>query len=222
MTLSGSPLDYLIVFLGGILVSFTPCVYPLIPISVAYIGAGSSGSKKRGLFLSLAYVTGIAITYSLLGIAAVATGAFFGKASSNPVTFLAVGIIIILFGLSMLDLFVLALPQFIRPAPLKKKNYFSTFVLGLTSGLIVSPCLTPVLGAILAYLSTRKNIIYGATLLFSFAYGMGLVLILAGTFSSFLLSLPKSAKWMSRIKKIFAFALILIGLYFIFTAIRRF
>ena len=221
MTLSGSPLDYLIAFFGGILVSFTPCVYPLIPISAGYIGVRAAGSKGKGLALSLFYVTGVAVTYSILGILASLTGTIFGAISTNPKTYLIVGVIIIIFGLSMLDLFTIKLPNIVKPASLKKGNYFSTFLLGITSGFIISPCLTPVLGSILFYSATKKNILYSATLLFSFAYGMGLLLILIGTFSSVLINLPKAGKWLIIVKRAFSFLLIAMGAYFIYTGIRR-
>ena len=221
MILSGRPVDYLIVFLGGILVSFTPCVYPLIPISAGYIGVKSGGSKFKGFTLGLVYVTGVALTYSVLGLLASLTGTIFGKISSSPVTYLFVGGIIILFGLSMLDLFTIPLPNIIKPTKLKKQNYFFTFILGLSSGLIISPCLTPVLGSILLYLTMKKNLLYGATLLFSFAYGMGLVLILVGAFSAALVNLPKSGRWMLYIKRFFSFLLIGMGIYLIYTGLRR-
>jgi len=88
--------------------------------------------------------------------------------------------------------------------------------------LIISPCLTPVLGSILLYLTTKKSVLYGFTLLLSFAYGMGLVLILAGTFSAVLVNLPKSGRWLAYIKRFCASILIIVGIYYIFTAIRRF
>jgi thiol:disulfide interchange protein DsbD len=216
-----NPVDYLIAFLGGVLISFTPCVYPLIPVSAGYIGVRAGGSKFKGFTLSLVYVTGVALTYSALGLFASLTATFFGRISSSPVTYLFVGGVIVLFGLSMLDLFTIPLPRIIRLPTLKKQIYFSTFILGLSSGLIVSPCLTPVLASILAYLITKKNLLYGATLLFSFAYGMGLILILVGTFSAVLVNLPKSGKWMIYIKRFFSFLLIGMGIYFIYTGLRR-
>ena len=222
MTLSGNPTDYLIAFFGGILVSFTPCVYPLIPISAGYIGASGAGSKLKGFILSFIYVTGVAVTYSILGLVASLTGSIFGKISSHPVTHIAVGLIIILFGLSMMDLFNFSLPNIIRLPVLKKENYFSTFFLGLSSGLIVSSFLTPVLSSTLLYLATKKNLFYGATLLLSFAYGMGMILLLSGTFSSILVvSLPKSNKWLATMKKISALILLAVGLFFVYNGARR-
>ncbi len=221
MNLSGGPFDFVIAFIGGVLVSFTPCVYPLIPISASYIGVRSSGSKVRGLILSLIFTTGVAVTYSILGLIASLTGTFFGRISTSPTAYFVFGAIIIVFGFSMLDLFVIPFPQLVKLPALKQRNYFSTFLLGLSSGLIASPCLTPVLGSILAYLTVKKNILYGATLLFCFAYGMGLTLILVGAFSSALLSLPRAGKWMRYIKRFCACLLIALRAYFIYNGIKR-
>ena len=221
MHLSGSPLDYLLAFFGGVLISLTPCVYPLIPITVGYIGVNSASSKLKGLFLSLFYVTGMALTFATLGLIASLTGKIFGSISSHPITYITVGVIILIFGLSMLDVFTFFLPNFIRLPKFKKGDYFSIFILGLVSGLVVGPCLTPALGAILAYLATKQNIFYGATLLFTFAYGMGLIFILMGTFSGVFLGIPKLNKWMGYIKKFVGVLIILMGIYFIFTGIGR-
>ncbi|MCX5695749.1 MAG: sulfite exporter TauE/SafE family protein [Candidatus Omnitrophica bacterium] len=221
MNPSGSPIDYIFAFLGGVLVSFTPCVYPLIPVSVIYISAKSGRSKIRSFVLSLIYVSGIAVTYSILGLIASLGGMIFGKISSHPFTLIAVGVIIILFGASMLTDFF----SIYWPAPkvdTNKKGYLSTFFLGASSGLIASPCLTPALASILAYLSAQKNIFYGMSLLVVFAYGMGLIFILAGTFSSILINLPKSGRWMSYVKKAGALIIIVLGLYFIYRGLRGF
>jgi len=223
MNLSGNPFDYLVAFLGGIFISFTPCVYPLIPVSVSYIGAKSSGSKLRGFTLSLTYVTGVAVTYAVLGLAASLTGKIFGAVSTHPLTYIITGSVIIFFGLSMAGFFTLKVPNIVKLPGLNKQNYFSTFFLGLVSGLIVGPCTTPALGAILIYLAAKKNLFYGTTLLLSFAYGMGLVLILIGTFSSGLINrLLKSGRWLLYIQKISAVVLIGFGLFLISNGMRRF
>ena len=223
MSLSGSPLDYLSAFLGGVLISFTPCVYPLIPISAGYIGLNAGNSKFRSFTLSIIYVTGVAVTYSILGLIASVTGQIFGKISSQPVTYLIAGLLIIFFGLSMLDIFTIPLPNIVKlPKQHKKHNYLSTFALGLVSGLVIGPCLTPALAGILTYLAAKKNIVYGMTLLFSCAYGMGLVLILVGTFSGVLAGLPKSGRWMVYAKRLAAGIILFSGAYFVYTGIRRF
>jgi len=220
MNLLGNPIDYVLVFWYGVLVSFSPCVYPLIPVSVGYIGIESGTSKLKGLFLSLTYVTGLAVTYAILGIVASLTGRIFGEISSHPLTYIIVGTLIIIFGISMFDIFHLRMPNLVKFPAFRKQGYFSTFILGLSSGLIVGPCTTPILGTILAYLATKKSIIYGATLLFVYAYGMGLILILAGTFSALLLSLPKLGSRMLYFKRFAGMLLVLIGVYFIIFGIK--
>ncbi|MFA4989748.1 MAG: cytochrome c biogenesis protein CcdA [Candidatus Omnitrophota bacterium] len=214
-------MDYIFAFGGGVLVSLTPCVYALIPVTVFYISANSGRSKIKSFTLSLIFVTGLAVTYSILGLIASLGGILFGKISNHPLTLIAVGLIIILFAVSMwLDLFNFAWPGL--RVNTKKKGYFPTFLLGLSSGLVASPCLTPALASILAYLAAKKNILYGMSLLMAFAYGMGIILILAGTFSSILINLPKSGKWMVYVKKTGALLLLFIGFYFIYNGIRRF
>ena len=215
MNLSGNPLDFLWAFFGGVLISFTPCIYPLLPITITYIGASGTNSKIKGFTLSLVYVTGVSITYAVLGLIAVLTGSIFGQFSSLPLVRIVAGLIIILFGFTLwtghgFRLPVLELPVFKRPV-----TYLSCFILGLASGLVVSPCTAPVLGSILIFVTTKRSLIYGALLLFSFAYGMGLLLILAGTFSSMLATLPKSGHWMEVIRKACAVVLIVAGIYFV-------
>ena len=221
MQLAYNPTDYVIAFSGGLLMSFTPCIYPLLPVSASYIGLGSAGNKIKAFILSLAYVSGIAVTYLALGIIASLSGTIFGRVSSYPITRIIVGLIIVFFGLSMLEVFNISIPLRHKPNPLKKHGVLSVFLFGLSSGLVISPCVTPALGSILAYLATKQNIFYGATLLLSFAYGMGFTLILAGTFSSILLSLPKSGKWLVYIRRFYAVVLLGMGIYFVVTGIRR-
>lgn len=219
MILQGNFLDYIIVFGGGVLISFSPCAYPLLPVSIGYIGARSSGSKIKGFILSLVYVSGIAITYSILGLIAALTGRLFGRIATHPVSNLVVGIVFIIFGLSLFDLFNLSPPQ-IAVKKSGRKGLLSAFVFGLISGLAIGPCVAPALGAILTYIASKGNVFYGASLLLVFAYGMGLLLIVAGTFSGFLLNMPKPGRWLILIKKIGGIILIIVGLYFILKAGR--
>ncbi len=221
MELSGTPLDYVVAFAGGVLLSFTPCVYPLIPLTCGFIGASSAGLKRRGFLLSLVYVTGVAVVYSGLGIFASVTGNIFGSLSMHPLTDLIVGLVVLLMGIYMLDIIHIRLPQFISLPGIKRKGYLGAFLFGAVSALVISPCLTPVLGSILFYLAKRKDILYGATLLFVFSYGIGLLLIIVGTFSGALANLPKSGKWSVYVKRVFACLLIFSGLLFIYLSARR-
>ncbi|MCX5711053.1 MAG: sulfite exporter TauE/SafE family protein [Candidatus Omnitrophica bacterium] len=221
MILSGKPVDLIISFLGGVFIALTPCIYPLIPVTVGYIGVKSGGSKAKGFILSLNYVLGIAVTYAFLGLLASLTGKIFGEVSSNPITHIVVGGVIVVLGLSMLDLFAIPALRFVKLPEVKKGNNFSAFLLGLISGLVASPCLTPVLGSILAFLTIKKSLVYGTLLLFTFALGMGLPLIIIGTFSAALTGIPKLGRWMDYIKKAFAILLIVAGLYLVISAIKR-
>ncbi len=220
MNLSGNPFDYLLAFAGGVLVSFSPCTYPLIPVSLSYIGVTSASTRLKGLFLSLIYVTGLALTYSLLGLIAAFSGSIFGIVSLHPLSRIIVGVIFIFFGISLLGF--LPLKTIVLSAGFKdrKKTIGNTFLLGISSALVISPCVSPVLGSILIFVATKKNIFYGASLLLVFAYGVGFIFILAGTFSAILLSLPKSGLWMSYIKKVAAVVLMGMGLYFLIVGLR--
>lgn len=220
MNLSGSPFDFIIAFFAGVLASCTPCVYPLIPASAGYITGNAQGSKLKGFLLSLAYVSGISVIYSSLGVLAALSGTIFGRFSSSPVIHLVVGVIMLLFGLSMLGVLRPYSPA-ARPPAFKKITYLSSFLFGIFSGLAISPCLTPVLGAILAYLATKSNLLYGWLLLCSFAYGLGLIFMIIGTCGALISGWPKPGKWMLYIKNASAGIIILSGAYFIYSAVIK-
>jgi len=220
--LQSAPIIALMVaFLAGILTSFTPCVYPLIPVTVGFIGAKSAGNRGRAFYLSLFYVLGIAIVYSSLGMFAALSGQFFGQISTNKWTYLFVGNVFLLFGLSMLDVFSLEMTfiqKFMPSSGGGKKDIFSAFIFGGVSALIAGPCTTPVIGGLLTYVASKQNIFLGFSMLFSFALGLGFLLLIVGTFTGVLSSLPRSGGWMTSIKKGFGFFMIFIGEYFILKA----
>ena len=218
--IQGAPLSaYVAVFVGGIAMSFTPCVYPVIPITISYIGAASAGSKGRAFLLSLFYVIGLSITYSVLGGIAALTGSLFGQISKSPLTYFIVGNICLLLGLSMLGAFELPIPGFLKNQKTvsKGKGIISSLLIGMAAGLVVGPCTAAPLAVILSYVATEQNLVFGMTLLFVFAFGMGLLLIVLGTFTGLLTSLPKAGVWMERIKKVFGWILIFVGEYFLIT-----
>jgi thiol:disulfide interchange protein DsbD len=219
--LSASPfLAYIAVFLGGVLTSFTPCVYPMIPITIAYIGGRSGDSRLKGLFLSIFYVIGMAATYSALGAFAALTGKLFGSASTNPILYLIVANIFIFLGLSMLDVFTLPIPSFFTSRQPGKKSggYFGAFLVGLLAGTVAAPCTAPVLGVVLTYVAAEQNVIYGMTLLFIFSIGLGTLLIIVGTFAGLMSSLPKTGTWSVVIKKFFGWVMIGTGEFFLVQA----
>ena len=207
---------------GGLLTSLTPCFYPLIPLLVAYVGGSSENSKGRAFALSSFFVLGLSVTYSALGAIASLTGMMFGQIQTSPWTYLIVGNIILLLGLSMLGLYELPIPQFLqaKKSGQRKKGFFGAFLLGLTSGFIAAPCTTPVLGGILTYVASQQNVVFGTLLLFVFSLGMGTLLIVLGTFTGFLTSLPKSGKWLMIIKKGLGWLMLIMAEYFLIQAGR--
>jgi len=216
-----SNLGFIGAFLGGVLVSFSPCVYPLIPITLGFIGVKAGPSRLRGLILSLVYVLGLAVTYSILGLIASLSGKLFGQISSHPISYFIVGNACIIAGLSFFDIFNISFTRILLQNKIKSKGaLFSAFLLGMVSGLIAGPCTAPALGVILLYVATKQNILYGASLLFVFAYGMGFLLILAGTFSALFINLSRSGIWLARIKKLSGFILLGMGEYFLIMAGR--
>jgi thiol:disulfide interchange protein DsbD len=215
-------LAYLAVYLGGVLVSFTPCVYPVIPITIAFIGARGGGSRGRGVLLSVIYVFGMAVTYTVLGGIAALSGKLFGQMQTNPWLYFVMANLCMLMGLSMLDVFSfpVRIPQFvsrIQPrAP--SKGFISSFLIGAASGLVMGPCTAPVLAVLLGYVATRQDMFYAMSLLFVFSFGMGTLLIILGTFAGLLANLPKSGPWMIRISHLFGWLMIAAGEYFLIQA----
>jgi len=213
-------LAYAAAYLGGVLTSFTPCVYPMIPITIAFIGAHSSGSRMKGLLLSIVYVLGMSVTYTALAAIAALTGKLFGQIQASPWTNFIVANICILMGLSMLEVFVLPIrvPAFLAKAQPQRKGMAGSFLVGALSGLIVGPCTTPALAVLLSFVATSQNIIFGISLFFIFAFGMGTLLIVLGTFAGLLASLPKSGMWMTRVSHVSGWILLAVGEYFLIQA----
>lgn len=197
----------LLMFIAGILTSFTPCIFPMIPITLSIIGTRSIGqSRLRSFLLSVCYVFGIALTYSILGIFAAKTGRIFGAALSSPVVVLAVALVFVVMGLSMYGLFELQIPSFIRNRLGRTQSgtgFFGAFASGLITGIVASPCVGPVLVSVLTFVAHSQNTLLGFWLLFVFALGMGLLFIVLGTFSHLLNRLPRAGAWMNVTKIIF-------------------
>jgi cytochrome c-type biogenesis protein len=218
----GSLLAYLLALAGGIMVSFEPCIYTMLPITITFIATQSGGSKLKGFFLALVYVLGLALIYTLLGALAALTGSLFGSLSARPLPNILMGAVCMLLALSMFDLYNITLPAFIGNLAGKRiqKGYLPIFFLGIISGFIVGPCTGAVLGVLLIYVGKSGNVLFGTTLLFFFSAGMGALLIIAGTFAGFLMALPKAGSWMVTIRKIMGSLLLGIGGYFFYLAGR--
>jgi cytochrome c-type biogenesis protein len=207
-------------FTGGFLASLSPCVYPMIPIVSVYVGSRNAGatSRARSLQLSLGYVVGMAAVYALLGMVAALTGSLFGRIASSPWALLAVANILILLGLNTLE--VLPFPTFLsgRYREPAAGGIFGAFLVGAASGLVASPCISPVLLGLLTFVATRHSVVYGGSLLFVFSLGMGVLLVVAGTFSGLAARLPKPGLWMVGVKKALGLIMIALAEYYLVQA----
>lgn len=208
-------------FVGGVLAGFTPCTYPMIPITIAFIGSRAQGRRLKGFFLSLIYVTGMALVYSALGLVAALTGRLFGSLTMNPWVYVAIGNLCLVLALMMLE--VVPVPSFgflhrLQVRPIAGRDGLSSFLVGGASALVVGPCTTPILGGLLTLVATGQKPLWGALMLLAFAYGMGVLVILVGTFTGLLASLPRSGLWMRRIQRFFAILMIGAAEYFFIKA----
>ncbi|MFH1742600.1 MAG: protein-disulfide reductase DsbD, partial [bacterium] len=206
---------FIFVFLGGLATSLTPCVYPLIPVTVAILGA--RGARRMKAFtLSLAYVFGICVMYSTLGLVAASTGAVFGSIMANPVVVGVLVLILVALGFSMLGLFEIQIPAGLqtRLSSVGGQGYVGAFGMGLVAGIIAAPCTGPVLASVLVYVAATGSLFLGFWLLFVFALGLGVLFVILGTFSGAISYLPHSGSWMENVKTIFGIILLAMALYF--------
>lgn len=207
----------LLAFAGGVLAGFTPCMYPMMPITVAFIGNKSAGKRWRGLLLAVFYVFGLAIVYSMLGAFAALSGQLFGSLTANRWTYFFVGNVCLFFGMAMLEAVPLSPPAFLNRLQVRDlpgHDILTSMLLGGASALIVSTCTTPILGVLLTIVATRQEVIWGIGMLFAFAYGMGSLVILVGAFTGLLTSLPRSGVWMLRVQRFFGLLMVLAAEYF--------
>jgi thiol:disulfide interchange protein DsbD len=205
-----------------VLTSLTPCVYPLIPITVSVFGAKRSGSRAQAMALSGLYVLGIAAMYSALGASAALTGKAFGTAMQSPWVLGFVAAVFVAMAASMFGAFELQLPAGLqaRLSAVGGAGYAGAFAMGLVAGLVAAPCTGPVLAAALTFVATQGSVAYGVGIMFAYALGIGLLFFLIGAFS---LSLPKSGAWMETVKSVFGVVLLAMALAYlkdVFPALR--
>lgn len=186
-------------YLGGLVASLTPCVWPMIPITVSIFGATESQSRMRGAGLSATYVLGIATLFTPLGIIAAFTGKGMGAALANPYVVCVIALVFLALAASMFGAFELALPASLtnRVSNVGGVGFGGAFVLGLVLGLIAAPCTGPFLTGLLIWIANSKNVLIGGVAMFSFAIGLGTPFFAAGTFA---LNLPRGGAWMMGIK----------------------
>ncbi|HLO68240.1 MAG TPA: cytochrome c biogenesis protein CcdA, partial [Holophaga sp.] len=192
--------SFLVVFAFGMGASFTPCVYPMIPITMAIIGA-KGGGKLRGFTLSLALVLGMAVTYTTLGVLAAKSGAAAGSWAQRPEFLIPVSVLFSLFALSLFGAFEIRLPDALQQklqGDGSRKGYLGAFTMGMVLGPLSAPCVGPVIGSVILGIAQRGEVALGAAQMFTFALGMGTLFLVTGTFAA---ALPRSGDWLDRFKQ---------------------
>jgi thiol:disulfide interchange protein DsbD len=191
-------------FAAGVATSVTPCIYPMIPITVGIIGAGASGRGRwRTVGLTLTYAAGVALLYAVLGLIAGLSGNLFGTVSSSWWARLIVGNLLLLFGLAMLGTIPVNAPARLLAwaGGLSGGSYPAVFLMGATSGIVAAPCGAPAFAAVLTWVAATRSGVLGFAYLFVFALGMTAILVAAGIFSGTLGALPRSGRWLEWIKR---------------------
>ena len=199
---------------AGFLTSLTPCVYPMIPITVSIFGARGAASRGRAFLLATAYVAGIAVMFGGLGTTFALLGKAFGTFLANPWVVVPLALFFFAMAASMFGAFDLALPPALqeRLSRVGGRGFVGAFLMGLVGGLIASPCTGPPLAGILAYVATTRDAVRGFLLLATYAAGIGVPFWAIAGFS---MQLPRSGPWMNAVKSVFGIALLLAGLYYL-------
>lgn len=207
----------LLVFFLGLLMSLTPCIYPMIPITAGILQAQSSKSLLTSFLLALSYTIGIATTFAILGLLAAFAGQAMGQFMSHPAFIIPLVGLLAYLALAMMGVYDMYIPRFMQPRNqnVHGGSFISAFTFGAISGIVASPCLSPGLLCLLCLVTMLNSSFLGFILLFTFGIGLSVPLLIIGTFSSSLALLPRSGMWMVEIKKLFGFLMLGMCLYFL-------
>ncbi|HXI12060.1 MAG TPA: cytochrome c biogenesis protein CcdA [Thermoanaerobaculia bacterium] len=211
----GLPLTLLAVFVLGLALNLTPCVYPLIPITIAFFSSQSEGRRRQRILLSSCYVLGIALTYSALGVFSAFSGRLFGSWLQQPAVLVFFALLMLTMAASMFGLFEIRVPHFISDRAGARGGYAGSLTMGLLIGIVAAPCVGPFVISLIALISQTGNPYLGFLLFFVLALGLGVPYLLLGIFSSGAATIPRSGLWMVQVKKAMGFVLIAMAIYFL-------
>lgn len=212
-------LAILVAFAGGLLSSLSPCVLAILPLMVGYIGGYSEDNTYKAFIQSLLFSVGFTLVLTIVGLFAAVAGQVVGSFIGSW-WFIILAIIAIVMGLSLLEVFYINFPTFIKDMP--KSNYgkiFSPIILGMAFGTMATPCSTPILIVLISYVAYKGDILFGTLFLASYAFGHSVILLLCGTFTGLVKQIGHFRKWSSYITKISGILLIIIGIYLIIYSI---
>ena len=213
---SGLFLSLLFVFLGGLALNLTPCVYPLIPITIGYFGGQSEGKTSKLFVLGVLYVLGMALTYSVVGVVTALSGAVFGALLQNPIVIVVIAGVFVVLALSMFGLYEIKAPDaLVAKAGGARSGVFGAFFMGLTMGVVAAPCIGPFVLGLVTYVAAKGDVFYGFIMFFALAVGMGVPYLFLAMFSGRIKSLPRAGFWMDGVRHIFGFILIAMAIYFV-------
>jgi len=213
---SGLFIGLLLVFLGGLALNLTPCVYPLIPITIGYFGGQSEGSTGKLFTMGLLFLAGMAVTYSVVGVVTALTGSIFGVLLQNPLVIIGIVLIFIALSLSMFGVYEFKLPDsWVQKAGGAKQGYYGAFFMGLTMGIVAAPCIGPFVIGLVTYVAAKGDPYFGFLLFFVLAVGLGFPYLFLAVFSGKIKNLPRAGEWMDAVKHIFGFILIGMAIYFL-------
>jgi thioredoxin:protein disulfide reductase len=226
----GLPVALVVIFLSGLALNLTPCVYPIIPITIGFFvnqGAAEGAPRLRRTFaMASMYTLGLALTYSILGVVASLTGGLFGGALQNPLVLIGIAALMIALSLSMFGVYEFKMPEslnrFATKSTQSTSGMIGALVMGLTMGIVAAPCIGPVVLALLVFVGEKGDPVLGFFIFFVLALGLGLPYLLLGTFSGSLKALPRSGMWMITVRKVFGLVLIGLAIYFLMPLLGRF
>ncbi len=203
-----------LIFVAGLATSLTPCVYPMIAITVSVFGARQAESRTRAALLSTSFVLGLAALFTPLGVVSALTGSAFGSALASPWVVGTLSALFAVMAVSMFGLFDLALPSGLQNKLAQAGGFGmrGAFVLGFVNGLIAAPCTGPVLAVLLTWVAATGNVAFGAVALFIYAIGIGVLFWFVGTFA---VTLPKSGRWVEWTKSAFGIAMLALAFYYL-------
>ena len=202
------------VFLAGLALNLTPCVFPLIPITVGFFTQQTKDREGSAFPLALAYVLGIALTYSVLGVLAALSGAIFGAALQSPWVVGLIVAVLLLLATSMFGLWELRVPGWAQRASGGRTGVFGALIMGLVMGFVAAPCIGPFVVGLLTYVGQRGDPVLGFILFFTLAMGLGLPYLILGTFTGAMNKLPASGMWMIGVRRVFGVILVAMAAYF--------
>jgi thiol:disulfide interchange protein DsbD len=207
------------IFIGGMALNLTPCVYPMIPITVSFFGGRTAEDQPSQIKLILhgvCYILGLALTNSTLGVIAALTGGLMGSILQNPLVLTAVASVLVLFATSLFGLWELRMPRFLNQAAAKSHGgYFGSLFMGLTLGVVAAPCIGPFVLGLLTWIASIGSPTYGFIIFFVLSLGLGLPLFVLALFSGQLQRLPKAGGWMIWVRKVMGWVLVGMAAYFI-------